>query len=145
MTVLVRHDAGCPVKGMGHTDAAKRIFDTYHLHRTADLYGSIGKWFAAALIDGSTDGVLYESRKDAITHQHHNEMYYTYLQITPANITVCNAEVMLTVARKLYDKGMRMTDPDDMRREPIKRLTNEDQNAFAMRGLVTGLEYPPKN
>ena len=131
--------------GRPHSDAAKKVYDTYHLHRSADLYGAIGKWFAAALIDGSTDGVLYDSRKAAILHQHHNEMYYTYIQITPANITVCNAEVMLKVARKLYDKGMRITDPDDARREPIKRVATEDQMAFAEHGIVTGLEWPNQN
>jgi hypothetical protein len=130
------------VAGLGHSDAAKRIYDTYHLHRTADLYGAVGKWIACALNDGTSDGTLYPSKKSAILHQHHNEQYYTYIQITPANMTVCSAEVMLTIARKLYDKGFRITDPDDMRREPIKRTALEDQNAFAYQGLVTGLKFP---
>ena len=71
MTVLVKHDRTCPKKGRGHDDAAKRIYDTYHLHRTADQFGALGKWFAAALNDGTTDGQIYDSRKDAILHQHH--------------------------------------------------------------------------
>lgn len=145
MVVLVKHDMGCPSRGMPHSDAAKKLYDTYHLHRAADLYNSIGQWFAAALNDGSTDGVLYPSRKSAILHQHHEEMYYTYIQITPANMTVCNAESLLSVARRMYDAGLRITDPDDSRREPIKRLTNEDQNAFVRHGLVTGLKWPKQN
>lgn len=141
MTVLVRHDRGCPFVGMGHSEASKRVNDTYNLHRTADVHGAIGGWFAAALSDGTSDGQLYPSKKSAIRHQHHNEMYYTYIQITPANMTVCAAEAMLTVARKMYDAGFRMTDPDDMRREPIKRSTVEDQMAFAYRGLATNLKW----
>lgn len=141
MTVLVKHDAGCTSRGMGHDDAAKRIYDTYHLHRTADLYGGIGRWFAAALNDGTTDGQLYDSKSDAISHQHHNEQYYTFIQITPANITVCSAAAMLAITRRLYDAGMRMTDPDQARREPIKRVSTEDQMAFVNHGLSTGLDW----
>lgn len=142
MAVLVKHDGGCPTKGLGHSDAAQRIYDAYHLHRTADIYGAIGKWIACALNDGRSDGVAYASRKEAILHQHHNEMYYTYLQITPANLTVCAAETMLSIARRMYDAGLRITDPVDARREPIKRVSAEDENAFAQHGLVTGLTWP---
>jgi hypothetical protein len=145
MTVLVKHDKDCPGKGFGHSDGAKRIYDTYHLHRTADLYGAVGQWFAASLNDGTTDGHTYPNRKEAIRHQHHNEQYYTYIQITPANMTVCSAEVMLTVARRLYSKGFRITDPDDARREPIKRTNAEDQMAFAYRGVVTNVDFPSVN
>lgn len=141
MVVLVKHDRGCPLVGMGHSDAAKRVYDTYHLHRTADIHSAVGNWFAAALADGTTDGILYPTKKSAIRHQHHGEMYYTYIQITPANMSVCAAEAMLTVARRLYDAGLRITDPDDMRREPIKRMNSEDQFAFAYRGISPGLKW----
>jgi hypothetical protein len=146
MVVLVRHDRGCPFgqKNKPHDDAAKRVYDTYHLHRSADIYGAVGKWFAAALADGTTDGQIYDSKKEAIRHQHHNEQYYTFIQITQAYMTVCSAQVMLDVARRLYDAGLRMTDPDDYLggKEPIKRVAIEDQMAFARHGIVTNIEYP---
>lgn len=142
MTVLVKHDRMCPVAGLGHSDAAKRVYDEYHLHRTADLYGAVGKWIACALNDGTSDHVLYPSKSAAILHQHHNEMYYTYIQITQANMTVCSAEAMLSIARRLYDKGMRITDPQDARREPIRRVSSEDQTLFAFTGIVSGLKNP---
>lgn len=128
----MEHDRQCPWAGKEHSDAAKRINDTYHLHRTVDLYGAIGKWFACALHDGSTDGVLYDSKSDAIAHQHHNEQYYLYIQISPAMMTVCSAEVYLGVTRRLYDKGFRMVDPDHRGggRELIKRASVEDQLAY---------------
>lgn len=143
MTVLMRHDRGCPKIGQGHSDAAKRIYDTYHLHRSVDLYNAIGKWFAAALNDGSTDGVLYDSKRDAVIHQHHNEQFYTFLQITPANITICNAEVMLTVARRMYDAGLNLTDPDHVHGGPdhIKRTSIEDMKAL-VHGKATNLVMP---
>jgi hypothetical protein len=56
---------------------------------------------------------------------------------------VCEAEVMLTTARQLYDNGMRMTDPDHKHGglDLITRLTAEDQLA-QMRGVVTNLKMP---
>jgi len=141
MTVLVVHDRGCPVR-MGHSEAAKRVYDTYHLHRSSDIHGAIGNWFAAALADGRSDGYIYPTKKSAIRHQHHQEMYYTYIQITPANMSICAAEAMLTVARRMYDAGFRMTDPDDARREPITRSASEDMFAFAYRGVSPGLKWP---
>lgn len=132
-------DRQCPQKGP-HSDAAKRVHDNYHLHRTADYFASLGKWIAVALQDGSSDGVLYDSKQDAITHQHHNEQWYAYIQITPANMTVCSAEIFLGVTRRLYDKGFRMVDPDHRGggRELIKRASFEDQVSL-LRGKPTNL------
>jgi hypothetical protein len=126
------HDRQCPYRGREHSDAAKRVYDTYHLHRTADYFMSLGKWIAVALQDGTSDGVLYDSKQDAILHQHHNEQWYAYIQITPANMTVCSAEIFLGVTRRLYDKGFRLTDPASRGggREIIKRASYEDQVAI---------------
>jgi hypothetical protein len=146
MVALVKHDQGCPYRrgNRVHSDAAKRIYDTYHLHRSAgELFDVIGKWFASALADGSTDGVLYDSRMDAITHQHHNESYFTFVQVTPASITVCNAEVMLEMGRKfdakLLDRAAR-----NGGRQLIKRSSIEDMMS-TVRGYPTNLEMPREN
>ena len=146
MPNLVRHDQGCPKIGMGHSDEAMRVWEAYHLHRTADLHGSLGKWIACALQDGRHDNQLYDSKRDAVTHQHHNEQYYTFIQITRANMSVCAAEVMLDLARRMYSKGIRMTDPDHASggRDVIRRLTTEDQVAMS-KGRITGLILPSKN
>jgi hypothetical protein len=143
MVVLVQHDMGCPYRAMNqpHSDAAKRVFDTYHLHRSAvGIYNVIGRWFASALADGTTDGVLYDSRPDAIRHQHHNEKYFTFVQITQANMSVCSAEVMLNIARK-FDASLMDTDSRGGGRQLIKRATWEDQVA-QMRGRPQNLEVP---
>lgn len=137
------HQMRCPIEnrnGFGdHSDAAKRIADTFSLHRLADPYGNIGCWFAAALIDGSTDNVLYDSKQDAIAHQHHNENYYTYIQIVPSSMTACEAEIMLKIARMAYDGGVRRTDGDS-RMDLIRRLGWEDQTALS-NGKVTNILY----
>lgn len=137
------HQLWCQSKIFSHSDAAKRISDTYNLHRLADFYGSMGKWFAAALHDGRTDNVLYDKKREAVLHQHHNEQLYTFICIGPAQMTPCEAEVMLKVARMAYDNGLRLTDPDDARggRDMIKRSAASDMTNLA-RGRATNLIMP---
>jgi hypothetical protein len=136
-----RHVLRCPIENRtpfgDHSDAAKRVSDTFSLHRVADPFGNIGYWFAAALADGQTDGTLYASKQDAIKHQHHNENYYTFIQIVPASMTPCEAEVMLKVARMIYAAGGRITDGYS-RHELIQRLGWEDQNALS-NGIPTNV------
>lgn len=121
-------------------DAAKRVSDTYALHKSADPLGSIGKWFAVAMSDGTSDGVLYDTRQECVAHQHHNEMYYAYLQVTPGSLrTVRECKMWLVATRKMYDAGFRMTDPNARGggRELIKRATVEDQRSL-IRSLFQG-------
>lgn len=135
------HQPRCPLinrNGFGdHSDAAKRVSDIYLMHRVADPYGNIGKWMACALADGSSDNVLYDSKQDAIRHQHHNENWYTFIQIVPSTMTPCEAEVMLKVARMAYDAGGRISDGFS-RHDLIKRLGWEDQLA-ASNGIATNV------
>lgn len=141
--LVVRHERGCPWAGKGHSDAARRVRDTYGLHRTAGLDNSLGRWFAAALADGETDGNLYSSKAEAIAHQHHNESYYTYIQVTMANMNLCSAEVMIDLARRLYDKGLRMSDPGVAKRDVITRMNFEDMTAY-LRGKPTNVIFDEK-
>ena len=134
------HQIHCPLENRtdnGHSDAARRIADTYTLHRMADLYGNIGQWMACRLDDGTSDNHLYNSKQTAIRHQKHNENYYTFIQIVPAQMTACEAEVMLKIARMVYDAGGRMTD-GFARHDIIVRSSWEDQNALA-KGIVTNV------
>lgn len=138
-----QHEPWCRMKMVSHTDAAKRLCDDFNLHRVAAPYDSIGKWMASALHDGGSDRVLYDSKLDAVRHQHHNEQWYTFIKIIPSSMNVCEAEVVLATARNLYDKGLRLTDPDHRHGGPdlIKRLTVEDALAQG-RGVVQGLIMP---
>lgn len=140
---LMNHEHWCQQKALPHDDAAKRIADTYNLHRLGMGDASIGRWFAARLIDGTSDDVLYDNKRDAVSHQHHNERYYTFIKINLSDMTPCSAAVMLKTARALERSGMRMADPDDVHggKDVIKRLTVEDQMAQS-RGVNTNLIMP---
>lgn len=114
---------------MNATDAGKRVADEYALHRLADEYGHIGKWFAVRLTDGTSDHVLYESKQSAVQHQHHNEDFYAFIQVGPWGMSARDADAFLAVQRRMYDAGLRMADPDSISggKEVIKRATQEDQ------------------
>lgn len=152
--VLYRHDFGCRPAIRSpfgfHSDAAKRQSDTYRLHRTAQGIDAIGQFFASALADGTTDGVLYESKSAAVRHQHHDEQWYAFVCIGPGDWTPCEAEEFLFLQRMLYDRNIRLTDPDHARggRQVVQRSTVEDQRSLvgsiASRGRLrpSNLVYP---
>lgn len=142
----LNHQSWCKWLFGNHSDAARRVSGEYTLHRVAEgEYGrdAFGRWFAVRLDDGSSDHVLYDSKHDAIRHQHGNEQQYAYIRVGPHSMTECDAEMFLATHRKMYDKGLRMVDPGSRNggREVIKRLTVEDQRSLT-RGIVTGLILP---
>ena len=144
---LVPHDDACPVAwNKPHSDAARRVSDTWRLHRAALGHAATGQWFAAALADGTTDGVLYDGKGPAVRHQHHNEQYYAFVCISPADCSPCEAETFLEVARMLYDKNIRMADPDHRSGGPevIRRLAVEDDRSL-MRSIASGGRTRPSN
>lgn len=114
---------------MAPSDAGKRVADQYALHKIGDPFGSVGKFFAVRLSDGSSDGVLYDTRRSAVRHQHHDEQFYAFVQIGPWPMTAKEADVFLAVHRRMYLKGMRFADPDHRSGglEIIPRLTRADQ------------------
>jgi hypothetical protein len=133
-----------------HSDAAKRASDAYRLHKAALGQAAVGRFFAIALADGSSDGVLYDTRRDAVLHQHHNEQWYAFIAIHPGDLDPCEAEEWVALNRMFYDKGIRLTDPEHARggREVIQRVTVEDQRSLARsiasggRSRPSGLVYP---
>lgn len=140
------HAMWCQQKAFAHSDAAKRIADEYNLHRIAIGIDAVGKWIACSLADGRSDHTLYDSRRDAVAHMHHNEHLFTFIKINPSSMNACEAEVMLKTARTLYDKGLRLSDPDDAHggRDVIKRVSVEDQLAQS-RGRNINLILPERN
>src|SRR5690349_21200097 len=93
-------------------DAAKRIADTYGTHRLALGHDSVGRWFAARLSDGVSNGDTYDSKSQAVDHQIGDERHYVYVQITPAHMTPQDAQHYLNVQRRMYDAGLRLADRD---------------------------------
>lgn len=152
MTVLVQHDIGCKYarpKDGGHSDAAKRVSDWYNLHRVAQGIDAVGKWLAFALQDGTSDGILYDTKLDAIRHQRLFEYYYFFCMVQPCSMSVCEAESVLYTQRILYKLSNRQSDSEHPQggRQLIPRLTEEDQfsmlRALQTRGRPSNL-LPPR-
>ena len=139
--VLVRHDAGCRYarpEGGGHSDAAKRMSDHYNLHKAAGAI--LGWWLAFALADGAHDGEAYQTKQEAVRHQHHDEWWSTFVKIGPASMSVCQAESLLYMGRQ--QARLKLPDRDDKRGgyDVIPRLTIED-HWRQMEALRTGRDY----
>lgn len=142
------HDPGCGyARDFEHGDAAKRVCDTYNLHRVAGSglgLHNVGQVFAAALADGTSDGVLYPDMKTCILHQRHNAKWYAYLRVGREAMTVCNAASLLKLHRDADAAGLKFVDRDDpsFGMELIPRLTVEDNQrmtrALAARTWIPG-------
>jgi hypothetical protein len=96
------------------SDAAKRCSDAVNLHILADSLGAIGKWVAIRLSDGGSDGVLYDTKSDAVRSQLH-ERQCAYVCVTPDGMSPRAAESYLKTVRRLYDEGVTLSDPADVK------------------------------
>jgi len=101
-------------------DAARRCSDTVNAMLTFHGENAAGRWVAVRLSDGGSDGVLYDSKEDAVDHQLH-ETLCAYICILPTGMPVEHAKSYLRTNRKLYDAGMRLSDPDKHVQMPARR------------------------
>lgn len=106
-----------------YSDAAKRCADLVTLAAT---FGKTGVWVAIRMSDGGSDGVFYDSRRDAVSHQLH-ETLCAYVRIPPGGMTPKEAEYFLRYHREVYDAGFRLPDPEFAM--PMMPLTRRDQKA----------------
>jgi hypothetical protein len=102
-------------------DIGKRASSVINLHVVS---GAVGKWAALRLSDGGSDGIAYDTRRDAIKHQLH-ESLCCYVKVPPDGMPVADATRFILVNRAIYNAGFRLTDPDDPR-EPILPMTEEE-------------------
>jgi hypothetical protein len=147
--LAVRHEPGCDYGRREHGDAAKRIADTYNLHRIAGSglgLDNIGKVFAVALNDGTSDGELYPDMKTAIRFQRHNAKWYAYLRVGREAMTECNAASLLKLHRDADKHGLKFVDRDDPSygNEIIPRLTVEDHQRMT-KALAAGTWIPGRH
>lgn len=104
------------VAGMPVTDDGKRLSDAVMVAIAA---GGRGRWIAARLSDGGTDGNVYDTRQDAIRHQLHEEQC-CYVLIPPAGqMPPHEATGYLRFNRSRVAAGMRMVDPEAAAPMPI--------------------------
>lgn len=127
------------------SDAARRLHDTYNLHRSADFHGTLGYWFAVRLADGTEDhpGTLYASKQAAMHDQKLDEKYYAFVQLVPSQMTAQDADTFLRLHRKMYEKGVRLGDTDKPL-DVVRRLSRDDQRS-QLRAMFHGDRGKPSN
>lgn len=94
-----------------HFDTARRASDAIRLHLLANRDQTIHSWVAIRLSDGGTDGVLYDTKAQAVRHQLH-EYQCAYVYVPADGMPPRVAETFLRFHRHLYDNGFRLADPD---------------------------------
>lgn len=91
-------------------DRTKRAWEQLRLHIDAIGDDAVGRWIALRLSDGGSDGVLYDSKPDAVRHQLH-EHQCAYLLIHPFDaMTRGELHRFLAVCEQIYDGGGRLQD-----------------------------------
>lgn len=96
-------------------EAGKRASDHVNLHRLAQKWEDIqSKWIAVNLGDGGSDGVLYDSKRDAVKHQRHEQLCaYVAFKNLVAGSTPLDMAIFIKFTRDAYKAGFRLPDPDD--------------------------------
>lgn len=150
--VIMRHDIGCrharEADG-GHSDAARRMSDWYNLHK--DAGAPVGYWIAIGLRDGASDGSAYPDKITAMRHMHGHERDFTYVQLQPVSMSVCQAASLLYMRRVTDSIAQGHSDLDDRHGGLvlIESLTAEDRDrqveAIRTGNAMVALGYPEGN
>jgi hypothetical protein len=137
--VLVRHDRGClhaREAAGGHSDAAKRLSDTYNLHMTCGA--RLGSFIAVNLSDARGDGVVYDTRAAAVDHQRHDEGWKAFIKLGAPHMSVCEAASVLRWQRQANELASGQRGEKSGGLEVIPRLTIEgrERQIAAMSGRI---------
>jgi hypothetical protein len=87
-------------------DTARRAADQLNVHLLAHGSEAHGKFVAIRLSDGGSDGVLYETRYDAVRHQLHASQC-VYARVTVGGASPKAMWVLMVYMRQIYDAGGR--------------------------------------
>lgn len=96
------------------TDAAKRMCDQINARLTfSNPWEVRSKWMAFRLNDGGTDGVIYDTREEAINHQIDERFccYFTF-RSAMSGAKPLDCQIFLNYYRDMYDANMRMHEPE---------------------------------
>lgn len=114
-----------------YSDAAKRASDTVNGLLMWMPWDELRrKYIAIRLADGSYDGTLYDSKRDAVRRQSDEKLCaYVAFRNLGNGATPREMEVFLRFNRDAYDRGFRLTDPDDVNggREVLMTSARHDQ------------------
>lgn len=86
-------------------DAAARLRDAVNMHLAAQGDDAHGKYIAVRLADGSSDGNLYDTRRDAARHQV-DDPWCFYVKVCVGGMQITEAWVVLTYARQAKRRGV---------------------------------------
>lgn len=113
-------ETSSPEVAQANRDRARRLSDAVTLALLGQGRGVVGKWLAARLSDGSTDGNVYDRKADAIRHQLH-EQQCAYVCVPFDGMTERQADMYLRFTEGLYAAGHRLADPDTHAQMPTRR------------------------
>ena len=90
-------------------DAARRFADTIALHQLALTKDELlrGRFVAIRLADGGSDGVVYDTRAEAIRAQQNSPSRCAYFQIPLERLSAATCDSILWYVRAVYDSGNR--------------------------------------
>lgn len=114
------------------SDAARRAADAINGYCAfMDRDELRGKWIAIRLADGSHDGTLYDSKREAVRHQSDEFLCaYTSFRNLPQGTTVREMEIFLRFNRDAYDHGFRLPDPDSQTGGPEVLVTTGQMDFY---------------
>lgn len=120
MADLCRHGRRVCADCVVVTDAGRRAYDAVQVHVFATGWDErIRSWVALKLADGSSDGVLYDSRGAACRHVPDQRYYafFSYRNAPSGFSSRTDAQLYLDYHRMAYDQGalQALADPDDHR------------------------------
>jgi hypothetical protein len=95
------------------TDRGRRAADLINMYRNSLPYDDLKtKWMAFRLEDGSSDGNIYDTCKEAIDHQKfEQECWYVSFVNLVAGATAGDCERMLAFYAYVYKRGGRFVPP----------------------------------
>lgn len=96
-------------------EAGKRASDVANMHLQFAVWDDIRtKWIAFNLGDGRSDGVLYDSKKDAVKHQFHEQLCaYFAFKNCPNGTNARDMAIFIQFTRDAYKAGFRLSDPEN--------------------------------
>lgn len=124
-------------------DAGKRMSDALNMYRANMPWEWVrDKWMAFRLSDGASDGVLYDSKREAVAHQLHEfQCCYISFRNLMGGATPLGCMTFLNFTRDAYDAGFRLPDPDDVHggRDVIPTAAQIDAVTGTIRPVLQGL------
>lgn len=96
------------------SDAAHRANDAVNEKLAHNGWDIRNCWMAFRLADGTGDGTLYDTKRDAIRHCGNNEKYYFFycFRNAPGGSNPRDMQIWINMHRHAYDNGGHLTDPD---------------------------------